>query len=775
MKPEDRERVKEILDQALELAPEERMAYVEATCGDAPEVAREVVELLAMDDESIAILERPALEQSGFAEDIRRATEAPRYAAGDKIGIYKIVGELGHGGMGTVYLAEHEEYRKQVALKVMSQPLASPEEIRRFDLEAQLLSGLEHPYIASFYDGGTTKDGRPYFVMEPVLEAEPLDKRCAELPVRARLELFLKVCEAVRYAHQRLIVHRDLKPSNILITADGAPKLLDFGIAKELDPVAIEETAHWDQRLTWPYASPEQAARIGAPDLSKAPPITTASDVYSLGVVLYQILAGQRPYKPSEDNLHGWMEVIRDTEPPPPSRRVAEADAESTRAVRREITGDLDSIVLKALAKSLDVRYGSVEELIADLQRYLDGKPVLAHQGTWWYQAGKLAKRHRLAVAAFCALVVFAITVTMLLRQAVVAETRTRYAFDAIKEIVWVPALLNDRENAEKILENGRSAAENLREEPELFAEILQPLARLAKGLERCDLALQFSREAVEVMRRLEVSRQDMGRTLNNYATTLAECGFPQEAIPLHYEALGIKETLPDSDPAKNYGNLGSAYFAAGRLAQAEEFYLKSLELREKAAEPDPTNIAMSLRNLGNVESYLGNREAEDRLRRALEIREAAGDLPINLTRVLIPLGRALQSQGRLVEAEEMFRRALKISSAEDLSLPVNAEKVAKAKRGLAWVLIDLGGLAEAEELLDSVLEFFPSASPGKLDWEHSLTQMVLGNLRQDQGRTEEARELLRKSLDELQEMRGETIYTRQTRGRLLRIEQSDS
>jgi serine/threonine protein kinase len=334
-----------------------------------------------------------------------RTAEAPAMDAniGRRIGPYEIVREIGAGGVGSVYLAQRvDEFRQRVAIKLLRAGMDSRMVISRFRHERQILAGLHHPNISRLLDGGATEDGRPYFVMEYV-EGKPIDAYANErgLSIRERLQLFRQICAAVQYAHQNLVVHRDIKPGNILVTEDGTPKLLDFGIAKLQRPVPGHDAAaqepsvaaaggatlaltEADMRLMTPeFASPEQARGL---------PITTASDVYSLGVVLYQLLTGRMPYQfktrsPVEVEL-----VISEQEPPRPSTVGG--------ILAKGLTGDLDNLVLKALEKDTQRRYGSAEQLSEDIRRYLEGMPVLARPQTLFYRAGKFARRNRMAVAA---------------------------------------------------------------------------------------------------------------------------------------------------------------------------------------------------------------------------------------------------------------------------------------------------------------------------------------------------------------------------------------
>jgi tetratricopeptide (TPR) repeat protein len=310
---------------------------------------------------------------------------------GRRIGHYRLVKRLGGGGMGTVYLAERvDEFRRQVAIKLVRYAMETPEIVDRFHAERQTMAALSHPNIVALLDGGATDDGLPYLVMEHV-EGVPLDEYCAtrRLSVDEKLNLFLQICAAVEYAHRHLVVHCDLKPSNILVTADGTPKLLDFGIAKLLGPASPEMTLTSGQRpFTLGYASPEQL-------LGK--PLTTSVDIYALGIVLFELLAGGSPYRLDTHSEAELISAVCYHEAHKPS------SAPGARAVARQLEGDLDAIVLKALRKEPERRYGSVEQFAADIRRHLDGLPVGAREGTFRYRAFKFVARNRLGVAAAAA------------------------------------------------------------------------------------------------------------------------------------------------------------------------------------------------------------------------------------------------------------------------------------------------------------------------------------------------------------------------------------
>ncbi|CAA9223659.1 MAG: Serine/threonine protein kinase [uncultured Chthoniobacterales bacterium] len=423
MTPETWQRVKVVVADATDLDGDERAQFVSRACADDTALRREVESVLAHAGERFERAADAMSKVAGAAEG--------NGLAGIRIGAYELVREIGRGGMGAVYLARRadQEYNKEVAIKLLKRGTDTDEVLRRFRAEREILARLEHPNIAQLLDGGTTQDGLPYFVMEYVAGARITDFCFASnLSIHQRIQLFLKVCAALQFAHQNLVVHRDIKPANILVTADGEPKLLDFGIAKLLDPSdePVDITVAERQRLTPAYASPEQV---------RGQPITTVSDVYALGALLYELLAGVGPHRFS--NVHPapaeLLRVIAHGEPARPS--VAAADPQR----RHRLRGDLDRILLKALRKEPAERYRGVGSFAEDLRRYLEGLPVRARPATFGYRAGKFLGRNKSGVAIAAVLVIGGIagTVMMLMsaRQAELQAKRAERHFKDVRQL----------------------------------------------------------------------------------------------------------------------------------------------------------------------------------------------------------------------------------------------------------------------------------------------------------------------------------------------------
>jgi WD40 repeat protein/predicted Ser/Thr protein kinase len=432
------QRIDRLLDQALELRPRERGAFLDRACADDWELRREAESLLAASDQAAKFLDSPVLPALETSDD------EPASLTGQAFGPYCLSREIGRGGMGVVYLAARadDEFQKQVAVKLVQAGPRNKDLLLRFRRERQILANLEHPNIARLLDGGTTAQGQPFLVMEYV-EGTPLTEYCDEhkLSIPERLKLFRNVCEAVQYAHQNLVIHRDLKPSNILVTAEGSVKLLDFGVAKLLDgDSGFAAATTIGQLMTPEYASPEQI---------RGESVTTASDVYSLGIVLYELLTGRYPYRFKDRSLPEMMRVICEEEPEPPSRAISRAEtlarpegavpavvsAETVSRARQgnpeqlraRLRGDLNYITLMALRKAPAERYRTVERLSEDIARHLAGRPVIARKPTPTYRARKFIGRHTTLVAAGAILFLVLLgAVFSTMRQASIAKRQVR-------------------------------------------------------------------------------------------------------------------------------------------------------------------------------------------------------------------------------------------------------------------------------------------------------------------------------------------------------------
>jgi serine/threonine-protein kinase len=655
------------------------------------------------------------------------------------IGTYQIIRQMGEGGMGSVYLGirADKEFKKHVAIKVIKKGMDSGAIVARFRRERQILASLDHPSIAKLLDGGTTEDGLPYFVME-YIQGKSVNEYCDnhKLTIRERLQIFCKICAAVQYAHQNLVVHRDLKPGNILVTPDGTVKLLDFGIAKLLNLDSFSEdlppTATDVRIMTPDYASPEQA---------RGDPITTSSDVYSLGIILYELLSGQRPFHFANQNPVDILRVISEQEAVKPSTAISKSlDLPTDRVsalrnatpekLQKELRGDLDNIILMALRKEPQRRYASVEAFSDDINRYLKGHPVIARKGTWSYRAGKYVKRHKGAVAAvaglFLLLTTFSVIVTFqnikISRQsAEIAKQRDV----AIKSEQKAQEVTNFLANLFEINDPAQSKGENL--------TARQLLDRGAEKLQK------------EFKDQPEVQAELMHRVGMIYK----ELGMYDQAEMLIRQALQTRKSLfgpAHVTVAQSTNDLAMVLKFKGKLNEAEKLYRESQAIFRKAYGNEHVEVATSLNNLAIVLGDEGRfDEAEKLSREALAMdRKLLGKMDPGVATDLNNLAMLLQQKGKLDEAEKLFREALAILHKE---YGHEYPEVARDLNNLAIVLQKKGQFDEAEKLSREVL----ALDRKLLGNDHPYVSRDLGNLGvvlNIKGNVDEAEKLFRETLD---------------------------
>jgi eukaryotic-like serine/threonine-protein kinase len=747
--PSDRwQRLQSLFEEALAREPAGRAAFLAGACPDDPELRAEIESLLLRVDDTGPL--RAAVQDALDVVPASLAGPGP----GDRVGPYRLEEEIGHGGMGAVYRAvrDDDEYHQRVAVKLLRGGVWSGELLARFRAERQILARLEHPSIARLLDGGTTGDGVPYLVME-LVHGRPITEYCdeRELPVPARLRLFAAACDAVQYAHQNLVVHRDLKPSNILVTAEGAPKLLDFGIAKLLDPAAdgggAQALTRTQMRVMTPeYASPEQA---------RGERVTTASDVYSLGVLLYELLTGRRPLRFANASPSEIERRLRDEEPPRPSTAVGQ----------RRLAGDLDTIALKALQKDPARRYTSPLALAEDVRRHLDGRPVLARPDSVRYRAAKFVRRHRAGVAAGAAVVVLvlAFAVTMAVQAARLARERNK-ALAAEQEARQVAAFLTDifqvsdpgvsRGNtvtAREILDAGAARIRSrLGDQPLVRAALLQTIGNVYRQLGLPQDAIVLLDEALALRRRvLGEDHVDTAASLNDAAEVRREMSDYTAAEPLHRRALAVRTRVLGPDHAQvgeSLNNLGLLLHAAGRVAEAEALYRRALEVRRKALGERHELVAVTLSNLGQVARARGDLEQAERLNRdVLRLRlDVLGPDHPNVANSMHVLATTLDARGQDAEAETLFREALTLRLRV---LGPDHPDTITTTNNLASALQDQGEMEEAEALYTRSLEASRHVlPPDHLDLAARLNN--LASLKEDRGLLAEAEPLYRESLD---------------------------
>ena len=735
------QRLKELYFQLADLTPAEREERLGALAASDPDLADEARSLLRGEPPTEALLP-PGARRFPVAEP-------PRLLGGERS--YRIQREIGRGGMGVVYLAERADgdYRQQVAIKVLRGLWLGEEAQRRFHVERRILGALDHPNIARLLDGGSNADGVPFLVMEYV-DGEPIDRWCAArgTSTNERLRLFLDVCLAVQHAHQKLVVHRDLKPGNILVTADGTPKLLDFGIARILDPESwpgqLAETRAGEQPLTPLYASPEQV---------RGEPAAVESDVYALGVVLYELLTGTSPYRVGGTNAREVARAIAEQQPEPPSLVVRRA---SRPGERRPIPSrDLDAIVLKALRKEAGDRYPSAAALAEDLRRYLDGAPVTARRGTLGYRAGKFARRHRwsLAVAAGVLALVIGFSVSLARQLEETRRQRDAAALErdnarAVTDFLVETFKVADPDGeggakltAREVLDRGAAqVVDGLAGKPEVQSRLLQAIGRVYRNL-----GLQ-AEAAQNLQRALDLTRARRATDPVAYTSALVDLGSVRlaageyaRAEPLYREAVRILTAAqgPRAEAtgvAKN--GLATVLAESGRLAEAEPIFrdllgdsLAALHLAEPPGVEGPPlgdeyrDLAIQLHNLGTMELDLGRYEGATRyLEQALAIKSRlAKPRPGSVATTIEALGNVALDRQRYAEALGRHERALA------LRREVYGDEhplVAQSLVNHAAALAGLGRHRDALADLDRALQLLVKAY-GR---EHPYVALVLNN-----------------------------------------------
>ncbi|HKQ14055.1 MAG TPA: protein kinase [Steroidobacteraceae bacterium] len=781
------ERLQELFSRAVELPLAERQAFVaKQTSGDT-ELRTELLDLLACDAGSART--GPLTLALGAALDTT-TRDRRKALVGRVVGNYKLVSVLGHGGTGTVYLGERadRQYSAQVAVKIVDNGTMQGELGLRFRAERQILASLNHANIARLLDAGETDDGNPYLVMEYV-HGEPLDRYCdrQRLGVRERMQLFLDICSAVQYAHQNLVVHRDLKPANILVTAEGAPKLLDFGIAKLLDAgeaaAAMALTRMNDRLLTPEYASPEQI--LGRP-------VTTASDVYALGVVLYELLTGLRPYTvPASASQLELERSICITDPPKPSAAVRRArdsgplegqsEMLAVAAARRltpdklqkRLVGDIDSIVLRALRKEPTHRYSSIEQLASDVRRYLAREPVQARQGNWLYYSQRFIRRHAFGVAAGATFVVFLVAFAMVsnIQAQRIAAERDRAMQENIRaedvsefmlEIVsnadpWTYSGKGSAtpETAEELLARaGRRIREDLSKHPLVRAKLLETMgvAYRRRGDNRS--AISYLQDAVQIRKSLAGSEGDMATAaaMVDLAMSVREGGDVLGSDGLLVEAAAI---LKDSNQqhsltyARLLANRGRAQMKLGKPDAAQTYYSEALALMQDLQLSRDTEAAALLVDKSTAFLWQDDLVAAERTARAaLDI--YATTLPKlhpDRTYAQSQLGDTLRLQGRLDEASVLLKEAL---VANRTIYGDNGRRVADSLDSLAQVRRAQHDLVEAEKYSQEALDT-QIKTDGLDHWRTAYYRTQLGAIEIERKEYAEAETQLRSAIANLQ------------------------
>jgi len=741
--PERWSRIEEVFHRVVDAPPAARLALIERECSGDADLRASVERLLHADAPGDGI---PELDGLGAAH--------PDPLIGRELGVYRLTSRIATGGMGVVYKAERTDglFERVVAIKLIRSGAATERALRRFEFERRALAALSHPNIARLYDSGTTRDNNPYLVME-YIAGERIDLHCNDrrLPLQERVRLFSEVCKAVHFAHQNLIVHRDLKPGNILIDEQGAPKILDFGIARLVEAPDAEPTATFDRILTPEYASPEQLAGRA---------VTTATDVYSLGVILYTLITGQKPFRCESRSPAAWARLVEEQIPRRPSTLVKRRETETTGSaeagatefaescsttpakLRQRLAGDLDRIVLTALRKEPERRYTSAQEFAHDIDRHLAGRPVLAREDSVLYVTSKFVRRHRVGVASTALILLTLVAGIVVARReakrARIEAQHTRIEAASFRRIadflmdsfvtseVFESAGRRERSKASILLQAERVRRQHA-EAPHLRANLLDALGRVCCQINLFGEGEGLMREA------LELREKTFGQNSLEFALSLGSLGeleFRRGAFAQSAETLGralhLHRICPvgtHTDVATAANNLAVALRSIGASEDAERLHLEALELR-RDAEDGSLAVAESLNNLAGVHLDRANYQAAfDLLTEAAAIRRSilAEEHPLtlqtysNLAMATWHRGEHAQARALLEEAETGHRR-------------LDTE----GRPGLAKVLLNLGILdmlgsrfAEAEARLGESLDL----QVAQLGPDHPNAASVLATL----------------------------------------------
>ena len=795
--------------------------------------------------------QHPADPEKTDAGDGERRKASARFTAAseedfpESIGPFRILEELGRGGMGVVYLAEQQEpVRRQVALKVVKQGMDTEQVVARFEVELQALALMDHPAIARVFDAGATPSGRPYFVMEPV-RGVPITEHCDRhrLTIRQRLELFLRVCEGVQHAHQKAVIHRDLKPSNVLVAIRDdrpEPKIIDFGIAKATAQRLTDTTLHTQMGAlvgTPAYMSPEQAERTSQD-------VDTRTDVYALGVILYQLLVGALPFEDLAGG--GFVAMVRRIrEEPAPSlsarlttlgdgaTRSAKRRGIETSALRRKLEGDLDWITLKALEKDRTRRYGSPQELAADIERYLGNEPILARPPSALYRARKLVRRHRGAVAAAATglVLLIAFAVAMVVQNTRIASERDRAnreaaalraVSDFLKGLFTVADPDEARGNsitARELLDRSAAGIDlRLDEQPETQAELMDTIGNIYQKLGLYEQARPLLERAGRMRSRLlGEDHPDTLKSRHSLAVLARnQARYDESASLLEAVIAARRRVLPVDDPetlasihelgetyvwqgrydeaeallvanledqrrvigpehpetASSMSVLAQLYRRTARYAEAEALYSEAVELRQRVLGIDHPATMNAMNGLANAYYYQARyAEATDIYRELLELkRRVLGDEHPRTLIARLNLAVGHRAQGRWPAAEALYEENVELF--ERVHGPEHTQTLHNASN-LAHLYVQRGRYAEAEALHRQVLE----TRRRVLGPEHPEALASLNNLADallPLGKLDEAETLYRKSWEAKKRVLGDehaaTLITRHGLGRLLMI-----
>lgn len=724
-------KINRIVDTALDLEGEERDTYIQQQCQGNRELKDQVTEFLKFIKESDTegFLEDPEVYPrylaSGLESIIDEDTETS--FTGKKIGNYRILELIGHGGMGSVYLADRadEMYQLKVAFKVIRRGMNTPSNIARFKRERAILANLDHPGIAKLLDGGITEDGLPYMVMEYV-EGTPLYDYCDDkrLSIQERLTLFKSICDAVQHAHQNAIIHRDLKPSNILVTGQDQIKILDFGIAKLVEPESTEQTLYQTQTgarlLTLGYAAPEQV---------KGKNITTATDTYTLGILLFELLTGAHLHNLEDKNFSEIEQVIRTQTPPTPSAKIKKLPRKQQEdaAVNRNsdpsslidmLQGDLDAIVTKALRKEPEARYGSTEKLLEDLDRREQNRPIIAREDTFRYKIKKFIKRHKTAMISIAStlLIVAGIVgyyTVQLSQEKDIAQRETRKA-EEVTAFLTDLIETNYPENAQgdtitvrEFLDRGFDRVQELDESPEVKAHVMQVMAHTYRSLGEIDKAGTLIGQAVEIHDTLNIQAADKAKTYNVHGLILRDQGDMKQAEKAMENSLNLYRSIENTNSeefTKLLRDLAYIKRGNGNYDEAANLARRALEIEEEIFKDPNINSAETHYVLASILRHQKKYEmSKENQLKSLQIIEAEIDGPhpgkvSNYNNLAI----IYEIQDSLNKAEYYYRKSL--TMAKELYHSFHPE-IANIVSNFSTVLLQQGKIDSAQVLIERAIE----------------------------------------------------------------------
>ena len=753
MAPERWRKVDQLYHSALEVEQSRRAAFIEHACNGDESLKQEVESLLAQAETGDTFLEAAAVEVAAKA----LATAGPTPAI-STIGRYRVIRLLGEGGMGAVYEAEQDQPRRTVALKIIKPGFATPETLRRFQHESQALGRLQHPGIAQIYEASTADTGlgpQPYFAME-LIRGLPLHEYAAQhrLTARDRLALLAKVCDAVDHAHQRGVIHRDLKPGNILVDEGGQPKILDFGVARvtESDAQHTRQTGLGQLVGTLAYMSPEQVA--GDPAA-----LDIRSDVYALGVILYELLAGKQPYDISRKPLPEAVGVIREEEPPPLS------------SINRGYRGDIDTIVAKALEKDKARRYASAAELAGDIRRHLADEPITARPASATYQLQKFARRHKALVAGTTAVfVVLAAGVVASTWEAIRAREAERAAASEAATAQAIDSFLQNDLLAQASAYNSgpatkpdhdlkvRTALDRAAEritgkfdrQPQVEAAIRDTIGQTYMGLGLYPAARKHLEAALNLHRRLEGAESLKSlKTMSQLGDLASLQGRYAEAEPLISRTLDLQRRVLGSEHANtlhSMASLADIYRKEGKFPQAEALQTQTLEIMRRVLGPDDPDSLNSMNKLANLYSSQGKHaQAEALYRQTLEARRRVlGPEHPETLNTMLNLANAWYFQSKYVQAEALYSQTLEIQ--RRVLAPDHPDTLG-TMNNLAAIYYSDSQYAQAERLYRQVME----SKRRILGPEHPFTLGAMNSLAEiysAQGKYAEAEALYRQTLE---------------------------